>query len=405
MSGGVPRFVVVGIGADGWDGLTRPAQDELTSATTIIGSSRQLSLLAGHVTARTVPWRSPMSAHLDELIADDSAAFTHIVASGDPMFHGVGASIVARVGRDGVRVIPAVSSVSLAAARMGWDLARTEVVSLVSASPQTILASASHGKRVLVLSRDQHTPAQVAEILARNSFAGSTLTVLEQLGGSDEKMYSATAGSWASPSGDPLNVVALEMSGPSRRLAPGLPDDDFDHDGQLTKHVVRAVTVGALAPTGGQVLWDIGAGSGSVAIEWLKTDISSRALAFESHPERAERIASNAARHGVADRLSIVGSAPESFDQAPAPDTVFIGGGLTRTVLDEVWLRLGAGGRLVINAVTVENQSLLAESFAAQGGTLTRLGVEHAAPLGTMTTWRPALPIVQWVVEKRGDDL
>ncbi|MFW0790688.1 precorrin-6y C5,15-methyltransferase (decarboxylating) subunit CbiE [Gordonia sp. CPCC 205333] len=400
MSGGARRFIVVGIGADGWDGLSRRAQDELTGATTIIGSSRQLSLLSGQVSARTVRWQSPMSAHLDEVLADESAGDVHIVASGDPMFHGVGASIIARLGRDAVLVLPAVSSVSLAAARMGWDLARTEVVSLVSSSASSVLAVASHAKRVLVLSRDQNSPAQLAKVLADNGFGSSTLTVLEQLGGPREDKYSATADSWTLAPGDPLNVVALEISGPLHARTPGLPDDVYHHDGQLTKQVIRAVTVCALAPTGGQILWDIGAGSGSVGIEWLRSDTSSRATAFESDPTRAERIAVNAARHGVGDRLVIVGSAPESFDHAPDPDAIFIGGGFTRGVLADAWQRLTVGGRLVVNAVTVENQSLVAESFAAYGGTMTRLGVEYAAPLGSMTTWRPALPIVQWVVER-----
>lgn len=398
MSDGSPRFVIVGVGADGWDGLTRAAHRELASATTIVGSARQLDFVAGRVGARLVRWRSPMSEHLDELVARDDGQL-HIVASGDPMFHGVGASIVARAGADAVRVIPTVSSASLAAARMGWDLARTDVVSLVRAAPSAVLADAGGGRRVLVLSRDERTPAEVAKVLSDNSFGDTTVTVLEQLGGPAERRYSGSAAAWSHPPGDPLNVLALEVRGPALTRTPGLDDTAFEHDGQLTKRVVRAVTVSALAPGGGQVLWDVGAGSGSIAIEWLRTERFSRAIAFESVTARAGRIASNAARHGVGDRLRIEGAAPATFGSAPDPDTVFIGGGLTRELFDAVWARLRPSGRLVVNAVTVENQTLLAELFAAHGGRMTRLAVEHAAPLGSRTTWRPALPIVQWVVD------
>lgn len=400
MSDAPPRFVVVGVGADGWDGLTRAAHDELASATTVIGSARQLDLVAGHVDAQLVPWRSPMSEHLDELVHTQAAGQVHVVASGDPMFHGVGASIVARVGTDAVRVVPAVSSASIAAARMGWDLARTDVISLVRASPPTILAHAGDGRRMLVLSRDEQTPAQVAKVLSDNSFGDTALTVLEQLGGSDERRYGGTARDWNHQPGDALNVVALDVRGPATTRTPGLDDAAYHHDGQLTKQVVRSVTVCALAPSGGQVLWDVGAGSGSIAIEWLRAEHSSRAIAFEIASARTERISANAARHGVVDRLQLRGAAPGAFDAAPAPDTVFIGGGLTRHVFDAAWARLRPHGRLVANAVTVENQMLLAELFATHGGTMTRLGVERAEPLGTMTTWRPALPIVQWTVDK-----
>lgn len=401
MSG--TAFVVVGIGADGWDGLTRYAQDELSTATTIIGSPRQLAMLAGRVGAAVTEWRSPMRAHLEELVGRHVAQQTdaiHVVASGDPMFHGVGASIVKLVGADAVRVIPAVSSASLAAARLGWDLARTEVLSLVTASPTTVLAHASDGARLLVLSRDAQTPTQVAELLRDNGFGSTAMTVLEQLGGPGERIGSGRADSWAVADTDPLNIVALEFSGPRKVVTPGLDDSAYDNDGQLTKQAVRAMTVCALAPTGGQQLWDVGAGSGSVCVEWLRAERTNRATAFESVPERAERIARNAARHGVGDRISVIGGAPASFAAAPDPDTVFVGGGFSRAVFDAVWARLRPGGRLVVNAVTIENQTLLAELFAAHGGTMTRFGVEHAMPLGRMTTWRPTLPIVQWVVER-----
>lgn len=396
-----PRFVVVGIGADGWDGLSHTAQRELASATTIYGSTRQLELLTNRVNAPKVSWRSPMTAHLDEVASSSEGSVVHILASGDPMFHGVGASLIARVGADRVRVIPSVSSATLAAARMGWELARVDVVSLVTAPVETILSHADGGRRLLVLCRDASTPAAVAKALADNGFGESALTVLEELGGPNENAIRGVARDWTMTDGHPLAVIALECGGPRVSIAPGLDDDLFENDGQLTKQTVRAVTVSALAPASNQTLWDIGAGSGSISIEWLRLARGGRAVAFESAPERVSQIQRNAQRHGVSDRLTVVGAAPNACDQAPPPDTVFIGGGLRTEVFDAAWSRLEVGGRLVANAVTIENQALLVELRQRHGGRLTRLNVENAAPLGTMTTWRPALPIVTWVVDKK----
>ncbi|WP_258307030.1 precorrin-6y C5,15-methyltransferase (decarboxylating) subunit CbiE [Gordonia paraffinivorans] len=407
-----PRFVVVGIGADGWRGLGDTARDELRNARVIYGAARQLALLdevAAELAGELVCWRSPMSEHLAEVLASvpDPAGVTdtvHILASGDPMFHGVGASIVARVGADRVRVYPAVSSVSLACARLGWDLSTTRIVSAVTADPEIVLTEATDGARVLVLSRDRTTPAAVATILSDNGFGDSTLTVLEQLGGPAERVYSGTAGTWPHPDGDPLNIVAVDCIGPRVSRAPGRPDDSYEHDGQITKSTIRALTVSALEPAGPQLLWDIGAGSGSVSIEWLRTDGRGRAVAFERDPVRAERLSANARRHGVAHRLDVRGPAPESLAgalaDAGAPDAVFIGGGLDDGLLTTAWDALRAGGRIVVNAVTVENQAILIRRREELGGSLRRFVVEALSPLGTMSTWRPALPIIQWAATK-----
>ena len=402
------EFVVVGIGADGWPGLGEPARDELRRARVIYGAARQLALLDGaapRLGAQLRPWRSPMSEHLAELVetggVDDAHPDTvHILASGDPMFHGVGASIVARVGADRVRVYPAVSSASLACARLGWDLATTRIVSAVRTEPGVVLGEVTDGARVLVLSRDETTPATVAELLTDAGFGASAMTVLEQLGGPAEQIATDTAEGWHRRAGDSLNIVAVDCVGPHRTRLPGRADEAYEHDGQITKSTIRALTVCALAPAGAQILWDIGAGSGSVAIEWLRADDRGLAVAFERDPERADRLRRNAARHGVAHRLSVRGPAPDELADAPEPDAVFIGGGLDEEILALAWDALADSGRLVVNAVTVENQALVARRHADQGGTLRRLSVETVAPLGTMTTWRPALPIVQWSVDK-----
>ncbi|MFT4397368.1 precorrin-6y C5,15-methyltransferase (decarboxylating) subunit CbiE [Gordonia lacunae] len=414
----IDEFVVVGIGADGWPGLGETARDELRRARVIYGAARQLALLDGaapELGAQLRPWRSPMSKHLAEVIGNGVVAegmiddghpdaahpeTVHILASGDPMFHGVGASIIARVGAGRVRVYPAVSSASLACARLGWDLATTRIVSAVRADPGVVLGEVTDGARVLVLSRDETTPAAVAELLVDAGFGASTLTVLEQLGGPAEQIAADTAESWRRRAGDPLNIVAVDCVGPRRSRLPGRPDDTYEHDGQITKSTIRALTVCTLGPAGAQTLWDIGSGSGSVAIEWLRADHRGTAVAFERDPERADRLRRNAARHGVAHRLTVRGPAPDELADAPRPDAVFIGGGLDEEILALAWAALAARGRLVVNAVTVENQTLVTRRHGALGGTLRRLSVETVAPLGTMTTWRPALPIVQWSVDK-----
>lgn len=406
MSTAVPHFVVVGIGADGWDGLTSVARGALESATVIYGSGRQLAMV-GESTARRVPWRSPMSTHLAEVLADGDVqgdTVIHVLASGDPMFHGVGSSVVRAVGIDRVTVIPAPSSAALAAARLGWDLADVTIVSAVTAPVEVLLTALSDRRRLLMLSRDAGTPAALVKLLVDNGFGASTVTVLEQLGGPAERVRGARANAWtvdpAIADVDALNLVAVDAVGLRRSTMPGRSEDEFDHDGQITKSAVRAISVAALEPAGPQVLWDIGAGSGSVSVEWLRADRSGRVVAFERHPDRAERIGVNAARHGVGDRIEVRGAAPDALVGASAPDAVFIGGGLSGGILAAAWSALRPGGRMVVNAVTVENQGLLAQWQGEHRGVLRRIGIENAEPLGGFTVWRPALPIVQWVADK-----
>ncbi|WP_338836096.1 precorrin-6y C5,15-methyltransferase (decarboxylating) subunit CbiE [Gordonia polyisoprenivorans] len=422
MSDSVPAhddstFVVVGIGADGWDGLTPIAQSELTSARVIIGSARQLDLLPD-LGVTTIAWRSPMSEHLDAVLTGSSAELAryggpgglriHLLASGDPMFHGLGATIVAAVGPRRVRVIPTVSSASLACARLGWDLADVAVVSTVTADPEIVLTEITDARRVLVLARDATTPARIAELLVAHGFGNSPFTVLEQLAGPREQVTDASADSWDPATVvDPLNIIAVDCIGPQRSPLPGRDESEFDHDGQITKSVIRALTVCALTPSYRQTLWDIGSGSGSVAIEWLRAQPGGAVIAFERDTARAERLRSNAHRHGVSQHVTVCGAAPDALAHAPIPDAVFIGGGLSPVVLDTAWAALRPGGRLVANAVTIETQAILAEWHRMRGDSgesmLRRIAVETAAPLGGYLTWRPALPIVTWAGTKAGD--
>ncbi|GAC78313.1 precorrin-6Y C5,15-methyltransferase (decarboxylating) [Gordonia malaquae] len=394
------RFVVVGMGADGWESLSSTARRSLEAATDVYGSARQLDLLPADLTAVRTPWRSPMSEHLASLAATIGGAdVVHVLASGDPMFHGVGASLVRLVGPDRVTVHSSPSSVSLAAARLGWDLASTMVVSLVTAPVETLALNFTDGARLLVLSRDGSTPAQVAELLRSLGFGSSEMTVLGDLGGAAEHVVTGRADVW-NDGAPALNVVAVDCVGPAVSRAPGLPDSHFANDGQLTKQPIRALTVSALAPAEGRLLWDVGAGSGSIGIEWLRQLRTGRVVAFESDTDRAAVATANACRHGVGDRYEMRGAAPASLDGAPTPDAVFIGGGMTADVLDAAWSALCVGGRIVANAVTIETERLLVEAAGARGGDLIRVSVERAAPLGRSTAWRPALPIVQWTAVK-----
>jgi precorrin-6Y C5,15-methyltransferase (decarboxylating) len=395
-----PRFVVVGIGADGWDGLTAASQRELSSATTIYGSKRQLQLLAD-VSATLRSWDSPMSQHLQSVLTGTAEGPVHILASGDPMFHGVGASIVKQVGARHVRILPAVSSASLAAARLGWDLATTSIRSVVDRPYDSILSAVTDNVRLLVLSRDETSPTTIADMLTDHGFGWSQVSVLEQLGSDRERHITGIARTWQEPAGDRLNLVAVHCVGPAVSSQAGLPDTDFRNDGQLTKQAVRALTVTALRPAARQLLWDVGAGAGSIAIEWLRTDPTCTAIAFESDAARRGRIAHNAVALGVSGGLTVLDAAPLHFEQAPDPDSIFIGGGVTTPgILDGCWDALLDGGRIVANAVTIESEAVLVKWHAEVGGMLRRFQIDHAEPLGSMTTWRPNLPVTQWIADK-----
>ncbi|MFH8484666.1 precorrin-6y C5,15-methyltransferase (decarboxylating) subunit CbiE [Streptomyces longisporoflavus] len=396
---------VVGIGADGWAGLTDAARAALGEAHVVIGGRRQLDLLPPQCAGRRVPWPSPLRPAVPGLLAEHAGSRIAVLASGDPMFYGIGRTLTEVLGSDGLRILPHPSSVSYACARIGWPLEDTEVVTLVG-RPAARLAAALHdGRRLLVLSADAGTPAVVAALLRERGFGPSALRVLEQLGGEDEACADGTADTWAHPPGDPLNVIAIECRRDPGALrlgaVPGLPDAAYETDGQLTKRHIRAATLGVLAPAPGELLWDIGGGSGSVAIEWMRTHPSCRAITVERDPVRAQRIERNAAHLGVPALRVITGRAPESLAELPAPDAVFIGGGLTVPgLLDACWEALPAGGRLVANTVTLESEALLTERYRRHGGDLVRLAVAHAVPVGGFTGWRQAMPVTQWSVRK-----
>ncbi|MFG2218809.1 precorrin-6y C5,15-methyltransferase (decarboxylating) subunit CbiE [Streptomyces sp. NPDC048685] len=400
-----PAVTVVGIGADGWAGLPDAARTELIDAQVLIGGERQLGLLPASCRGQRMPWPSPLRPAVPGLLAAHAGSRVAVLASGDPMFYGIGRALTEVLGTGALRILPHPSSVSYACARIGWPVEDTEVVTLVGRPAARLAAALHHGRRVLVLSADARTPAAVAGLLREQGFGPSRLRVLEQLGGADEACLEGTADHWPHPPGDPLNVIAVECRRTPEALrlgaVPGLPDAAYEHDGQLTKRHIRAATLGVLAPAPGELLWDIGGGSGSIAIEWMRTHPSCRAITVERDPRRAQRIAHNADRLGVPALRVVTGPAPGNLTRLPTPDAVFIGGGLTvPDLLDTCWDALPPGGRLVANTVTLESEALLAEAHREHGGELVRLAVAHAVPVGGFTGWRQAMPVTQWSVRK-----
>lgn len=397
------QVVVIGIGADGWAGLTEPARDALRGAEVVLGGARQLALVAGHTAAEPVAWPSPMLPALPGLFARHRGRRVCALASGDPMYFGLGATLARVLGADRLTVLPHPSAVSFACARLGWAVDDVEVISAVGRPLARVLRALAPGRSLLVLSSGADTPAEIAELLVAAGWGSSALTVLEQLGGPAERRVDGIADGWAHPPGDPLNVVAIScVAGAGARAygeTPGLPDDAFDHDGQLTKREVRAVTMALLAPRPGQLLWDVGAGNGSVSIEWMRAHRSCAAVALESDAERAGRIVANAAALGVPGVRVVQGRAPAALADLPTPDTIFIGGGIT-AAFDSCWAALPIGGRLVANTVTLQGEAVLAAAHVQHGGELTRISVARAAPVGGFTGWRPAMPVTMWSVVK-----
>ncbi|MFE1951759.1 precorrin-6y C5,15-methyltransferase (decarboxylating) subunit CbiE [Streptomyces sp. NPDC059524] len=398
-----PPVTVVGIGADGWPGLPETSRAALLDAESVLGGARQLALLPDSCTAERVPWPTPLRPAVPGLLAERAGRRIAVLASGDPMFYGIGRTLTETVGAAALRILPHPSSVAYACARLGRPVEDTEVVTLVGRPADRLAAALHDGRHVLVLSAGADTPAQVAALLTDRGFGPSRMTVLEQLGGEAESAHEGVAESWDHTPGDPLNVIAISCVRAPGALrlgaVPGLPDEAYEHDGQLTKRHVRAATLAALAPAPGETLWDIGGGSGSIAVEWLRTHPSCRAYSVERHPERAARIERNAARLGVPGLAVVHGAAPAALAELPSPHAVFIGGGLTVPgLLDACWEALAPGGRLVANTVTLESEALLTQWYRRHGGDLTKLSVAHAVPVGGFTGWRQSMPVTQWSV-------
>jgi len=398
---------VVGIGADGWRGLPEDARAAVRDAEVLLGSTRQLALLPAGVPGRRVAWPSPLLPALQPLLEEHAGRRVCVLASGDPMFHGIGATLARVVGAERMRVHAHPSSVSLACARLGWPAQDVVVVNLLSQQADVLAAHVASGRRLLALVPSSTAVTDVCEVLRANGFGPSTVVVLADLAGDAEQVWAGSADA-PPPSTSDLAVVAIDcVAAPGTRVlatVPGLPDDAFDNDGQLTKRDLRASAIARLAPHPGELLWDVGAGAGSVGIEWSRHHPSCRAVAVEQDPARAERLAGNARRLGVPGLSIVRGEAPGSLAGLPRPDAVFVGGGVSVPgVLDVGWRALRPGGRIVVHAVTRESEAVVSRWCATAGGELTRLQVEHVAPLGSFTVWRPALAVVQWYAVKPED--
>jgi precorrin-6B C5,15-methyltransferase / cobalt-precorrin-6B C5,C15-methyltransferase len=392
---------IVGIGEDGIDGLSAVARGLVSGAEIVFGGARHLALAAPLIRGEAKPWPSPFSRGVEEVLAARGRNVC-VLASGDPFFYGVGSVLANHTSPDETLVVPAPSSFSLAAARLNWALPDISLVSLHGRALERIRPHLHPGARVLALTSDSEGPQALARLLVETGFGGSRLTVLEALGGANERIRATAASSFDLGDIAELNVVGIEVKvAPDARIiayAPGLADDLFEHDGQITKREIRAVTLSSLAPLRGQLLWDIGAGSGSIAIEWMLAHPSLRAIAVEARAARAARIGRNAAALGVPELEVVEGHAPEALAALVSPDAVFVGGGASEPgVLDAPIAALKSGGRLVANAVTLETEAELIARHTSLGGTLTRIAVSHADPVGGKTGWRTAMPLTQWV--------
>ncbi|MCT7969324.1 precorrin-6y C5,15-methyltransferase (decarboxylating) subunit CbiE [Laspinema sp. D1] len=395
---------VVGIGEDGLAGISPVGRSLLNQATVIVGGERHLAMLPPEDPREQLLWTSPIADTVQQVIQRRGQALC-VLASGDPLCYGIGVTLLRHIPITEITLVPAPSAFSLACARLGWSRTEVETLSLCGRDPALLNAVLYPGAKILVLSADKTTPSTVAESLTTQGYGNSQITVLERMGGPQERLTEGIAATWTETELDNLNTIALHLHPPAfsplSPQTPGLPDTAYHHDGQLTKREVRAVTLSSLAPLPGQLLWDVGAGCGSIAIEWMRTDRRCRAIAIEQHPTRLQYIANNATALGVPHLNIIPKPAPDALKNLPEPDAIFIGGGITTPdLLETCWQALRPGGRLVANAVTVESEQTLFQGYRQWGGHLTRIAIQRAEPVGKFLGWKAMAPVTQWVVVK-----
>lgn len=398
---------VIGIGEEGLEGLSPLARSRIEQAQILVGGERHLSFVPSREDCEKWVWRSPIQQSIQEILQHRGQAVC-VLASGDPMCYGIGVTLARLVAVEEMLILPAPSVFSHACARLAWPLMDVETLNLCGRDPALIRVLLYPQAKLLVLSADRTTPTQVAELLVQVGYGHSQITVLEHLGGSHERLQSAIANQFSLTEIADLNLLAIScvadsgVSGYSR-LA-GLPDTAYLHDGQLTKQEVRAITLATLAPLPGELLWDVGAGCGSIGIEWMRSNRRCQAIAIESDVSRIQYIVENAQALGVPNLQIQSGEAPAVLNDLPEPDAIFIGGGLTIAgVLDCCWRSLRPGGRLVANAVTVESEQVLLTYQQQWGGHLTRLSIQRVEALGSFSGWRAMAPVTQWAVWKSND--
>jgi len=394
---------VVGIGEDGLPGLSPAARTLVETAEVLIGGERHLAMVPNGDADRRErhAWPNPL-AELVARIPEMRGRRVCVLATGDPMLFGIGATLARHLPAEEMTVVPAVSAFALAASRLAWPLDRTALVSLHGRPLATLARHIAPGARLLILSENAATPAAVAAWLTERGFGDSRMIALAHMGGPREARFEARARDWHAAVPD-FHTLAVEcIAGPDAVWHPrtGLPDDAFEHDGKLTKREVRGLALAKLAPHPGALLWDVGAGCGSVGVEWLRAEPHTRAVALEPRPERRAMTARNAAALGVPDLDIRDGTAPEALAGLPAPDAVFLGGGIAEHTVAVCQAALKPGGRLVAHAVTLESEALLLSAYARHGGELVRLAVARAEPVGPYSGWRPSMPVTQWAWRK-----
>ncbi|WP_342642554.1 precorrin-6y C5,15-methyltransferase (decarboxylating) subunit CbiE [Rhodoligotrophos ferricapiens] len=395
-----PWLSLIGIGEDGLAGLSGTAGLLIEQAALVVGGPRHLEMVERSGKGRKLAWVSPIAETLPEITRRRGDPVV-VLASGDPFFYGIGNLLARSVAPGEMLVIPALSSVSLATARLHWPFEEISIISLCGRPIEGLAPLLQTGRRLLALSADETTPAAVAGYLSQRGFGQSTIHVLERLGGKAERIRQTRADQFNLPDIARLNLLGIELAAGREAIiisvTSGLDDALFAHDGQLTKREIRAVTLSSLAPRAGERLWDIGCGSGSISTEWALSHPANRALAIEENGGRAANAARNVTVLGVSRQVEIIhGHAPEALIDLAEPDAVFIGGGLRDGVLDAAWSRLKPAGRMVVNGVTLEAEAALIEAYHRFGGDLTRLSVERLDRIGTMHGFRPAMTVLQW---------
>lgn len=391
---------LIGIGESGLEELGPTARALLAAAELVVGGRRHLELAAPLIAGESLAWPSPLEQALPTILAQRGRPVA-VLASGDPFHYGIGARLAREVPAAEICCLPAPSAFSLAAARLAWSLPDLACLTLCGRPLESLAPHLQPGRRLLVLSADETTPGKVAAYLTGRGFGDSQVHLLEALGGPAERLRQTRAKNFWIADANRLNLLGIEVAAaPEALVIPsvaGLPDCLFETDGQLTKRALRAVTLSSLAPRVGELLWDIGCGSGSIAIEWLLCHPANRAIGIEPDETRRATALRNAAALGVPRLEILAGSAPEALEGLPTPDAVFVGGGGgAEEVLETAWQALRPGGRLVANAVTIETESTLLQWFSRLGGSLNRISIARADPLGRFHAFRPAMPVTQW---------
>jgi len=395
-----PWLALIGIGEGGLADLSPRAQTLIAGAELVAGGSRHLALADTLIRGARLAWPSPLEQALPEILAQRGRPVV-VLASGDPFHYGIGARLAQAVPAEEILCLPAPSAFSLAAARLAWSLPDLACVTLCGRPLEALAPHLQPGRRLLVLSADETTPGKVAAYLTGRGFGDSQIHLLEALGGPAERWRQTRAKNFWIPDANRLNLLGIELAAaPEARVIPlasGLEDGCFETDGQLTKREIRALSLSSLAPRAGELLWDIGCGSGSIAIEWLLRHPANRAIGIEPEEARRDTALRNAAALGVPRLELVAGKAPEALAGLPQPDAVFVGGGGSGAgVLQAAWDALRPGGRLVANAVTIETECALAERFVAWGGSMTRIAVERSDAVGRFHAYRPAMTVTQW---------